>query len=151
VKSVIECLTILINPMNGEIQTFPISRNENIDNRYELYNEYKTTFSTIEGLRRNFITVLLENNILDILPILYELDNQISLKLAILKIILQILRLSPKEIMPYLRMNSPYVGLINNIFENDEMENKLITQLGYLILIEIVKHLNSFKMSLALI
>ncbi len=146
VKSVIECLTILINPMNGDVQPFPISRNENIDNKYEVYNEYKTTFSTIEGLRRSFIALLLENGILEILPILYELDNQVSLKLAILKIILQILRLSPKEIMPYLRMNSPYVGMINNIFENEEIENKLITQLGYLILIEVVKHLNSYKM-----
>jgi hypothetical protein len=132
--------------MNGDIQPFPIARNENIDNRFELYNEYKTTFNNIEGLRRSFIAVLLENGILEILPVLYELDNQISLKLAILKIILQILRLSPKEIMPYLRMNSPYVGMINNIFENEEVENKLILQLGYLILIEVVKHLNSFKM-----
>ena len=146
VKSCVECLAILVHPMNGEIQPFPFSRNENLDNKFDTYNEYKTTFSHIETLKKNFLSIVIDNNINDIFPVLYELDNDISLKSAVLKILLQLLRISPKDTVLYFKTNSPYVSLINNIFENEELDNKILTQLGYLLLMELIKYHNTIKM-----
>jgi hypothetical protein len=131
--------------MNGDIYSFPLLRNENNENKFEGYNDYKTAHSHIETLKRHFLNLFAENNINEIFPVLYELDNDASLKSAILKIILQLLRLSPKEMIIYLKSSSPYVTLINNLFNSEEVEQKLILQLGFLILIEIVRYLNSIK------
>ena len=91
------------------------------------------------------MTVFAEENINDILPSLYELDNDNSLRSATLKIILQLLRYSPKEMVIYFKNSSPYIGLINNLVIADDVDQKLLTQLGLLILIELVKYFNSVK------
>ena len=130
--------------MNGDIYTFPLMRNET-ENRNDGYNEFKTPFSHIETIKRHFMTVFAEESIYDILPSLYELDNDNSLRSAILKIILQLFRYSPKEMIIYFKINSPFIGLINNVILNEEIEQKLLTQLGLLILLEIVRYFNSNK------
>jgi hypothetical protein len=145
VKSCVDCLAIVLNPNNGDIQAYPLVRNENSEN-YEGYNDFKTIFSHIETVKRNFLTIFIENNIYDILPVLYELDNDLAMKVSILKILLQLFRYSPKDMIVYFKSNSPFVSLINNIFENDEADNKSIYQLGLLLLIEIVRYLNLSKM-----
>ena len=141
-----ECLAILIHPMNGDILAFPLMRNESIENRFEGYNEFKTPFSNIETLRRHFMTIFIDENINDVLPSLFELDNDASLRGAILKIILQLMRFSPKEIIIYFKTNSAYVGLINSLILSEEVDQKLLTQLGLLILIEILRYFNPLKM-----
>lgn len=146
VKSCVECLAILIHPMNGDIYSFPMMRNEALENRFEGYNEFKTPFSHIETLKRHFMSIFAEENIHEILPSLFELDNDASLRGAILKIILQLMRYSPKEMIIYFKANSPYVGLINSLILSDDVDQKLLTQLGYLILIEILKYFNPLKM-----
>lgn len=145
VKSCVECLAILIHPMNGDIYSFPLMRNENNENRFEGYNEFKTPFSHIETLRRHFMTTFVEENINEILPSLYELENDNSLRSAVLKIVLQLLRFSPKEMIIYFKFNSPYVGLINNLIISEDMDSKALLQTGLLILIELVRNFNSSK------
>lgn len=145
VKSCVECLAILINPMNGDIYPFPLLRNDNNETKFDGYNDFKTTFSHIDTIRRHFINIFSENSINEILPILYELDNDLSLKSAILKIILQLIRYSMKEMIIYFKSNSPYIGLINNLFISEDAEHKLLCQLGLLILIELVKYFTSLK------
>ena len=94
-------------------------RNESVENRFDGYNDFKTPFSHIETLKRHFMTVFAEENINEILPSLYELDNDTSLRSAILKIMLQLFRFSPKEMIIYFKVNSPYIGLINNLILSD--------------------------------
>jgi hypothetical protein len=144
VKSCVDCLAIVLNPNNGDIQAFPLIRSDN--DKFEGYNEFKTIFSHIETVKRNFLNIFMENGIYDILPVLYELDNDIAIKTSILKILLQLFRYSPKDMISYFKSNSPFVSLINNIFENDDVDNKAIYQLGLLLLIEIVRYLNTNKM-----
>ncbi len=132
--------------MNGDILAFPLMRNESIENRFEGYNEFKTPFSNIETLRRHFMTIFIDENINDVFPSLFELDNDASLRGAILKIILQLMRFSPKEIIIYFKTNSAYVGLINSLILSEEVDQKLLTQLGLLILIEILRYFNPLKM-----
>ena len=132
--------------MNGDIYTFPLMRNEIIETRNDGYNDFKTSFSHIETIKRHFLSVFSEENIHEIFPSLYELDNDNSLRSAILKIILQLFRYSPKEMIIFFKINSPFINLINNVIVTEEIEQKLLTQLSLLILIEIVKYLNSNKM-----
>lgn len=132
--------------MNGDIYAFPLLRNETIENRFEGYNDFKTAFSHIETLKRHFMSIFAEEGISEILPSLYELDNDISIRNAILKIILQLFRFSPKEMIIYFKSNSPYVGLINSLILCEEIDQKILTQLGILILIEIVRYMNLVKM-----
>lgn len=131
--------------MNGDIYSFPLMRNETIENRFDGYNDFKTPFSHIETLKRHFMAVFAEENINEILPSLYELDNDNSLRSAILKIVLQLIRYSPKEMTIYFKNSSPYIGLINNLILADDIDQKLLTQLGILILMEVVKYFNSIK------
>lgn len=131
--------------MNGEINYFPFMRNEAAENKFEGYNEFKTAFSHLETLKRNFLNLFIENGINDVLPVLFELDNDFSLKSAILKIILQLLRHSPKEMSVFFKLNSPFVSIINCLFNFENYEAKPLSQLGYLILIELLKHFNSVK------
>ena len=132
--------------MNGDIFSFPLMRNESVENRFEGYNDFKTPFSHIETLRRHFMSMFVDENINDVLPSLFELDNDASLRGAILKIILQLMRFSPKEIIIYFKTNSAYVGLINSLILSDDVDQKLLTQLGFLILIEILRYFNPLKM-----
>ncbi len=132
--------------MNGDIFSFPLMRNESIENRFEGYNDFKTAFSNIDTLKRHFMSVFVEENIQEILPSLYELDNDASLRGAILKIILQLMRYNSKEMSIYFKGNSPYIGLINSLILSDDVDQKLLTQLGFLILIEILKYFNPLKM-----
>ena len=48
----------------------------------------------------------------------------------------------------YLKTNQ-YIGLVNNIFQHEESDQKTITQLAYLLLIEIVRVFNSAKVNAA--
>lgn len=132
--------------MNGEIANFPMMRNESGENRFEGYNEYKTPFSHIETLKRHFITVFAEENISEVLPSLYELDNDPSLRSAILKILLQLFRFSPREMVVYFKQNSPYIGLLNNVIVLEDNENKSLAQIGLLITCEVVRYFNANKM-----
>ncbi len=132
--------------MNGDIYSFPLMRNESVENRFEGYNDFKTPFSHIETLKRHFMTVYAEENINEILPSLYELDNDYSLRSAILKMILQLLRYSPKEMIIYFKASSPYIGLLNGLVSSDDIDNKLLVQLATLIFIELVRHFNMLKM-----
>lgn len=121
-------------------------RNENAENKFEGFNDFKTAFSHLETLKRNFLNLFIENGINEVLPVLFELDNDYSLKSAILKIILQLLRYSPKEMTVFFKLNSPYVSMINCLFNFENYEAKPLSLLGYLILIELLKHFNSTKM-----
>lgn len=40
-----------------------------------------------------------------------------------------------------------YIGLLNNIFQHEETDQKTITQLAYLLLIEVVRVFNSSKIN----
>jgi hypothetical protein len=135
----------VVHPVNGDVNAFPLIRNENME-KYDGYNDFKSAFSHIDTVKRTFLNMFIENGIYDILPVLYELENDIAVKTAVLKILLQLFRYSPKDMIIYFKTNSPYVSLINNIFENDDIENKNIYQLGLLLLIDIVKYLNNNKM-----
>ena len=87
-KSAVECLAILVNPMNSEIYMFPLQRTEN--DKQDPYVEYKTTFEHIEKIRSNFCALYIESGMNDIFPILFELDMEGSLKGAILRVIIYI-------------------------------------------------------------
>ena len=142
-KSCLECLGILIHPINGEIHSFPFLKNESIEQRFEGYNEVKTAFSYIDLLKKHFFTICKTENIFDILPKLYDLENEIGLKNTILKLILQLFRYNSEEMTQYfLNKNSPYPNLINKVVNCDDVERKPLTQIGLLILIEIVKYCN---------
>ena len=142
-KSCLECLGILIHPINGEIHSFPFLRNEAIEQRFEGYNDVKTAFSYIDLLKKHFFTICKSENIFEILPKLYDLENEISLKITILKLMLQLFRYNSEEMTPYfLNKNSPYPSLINKVVNCDEVEKKPLTQIGLLILIEVVKYCN---------
>ena len=148
-KSCLECIGILIHPINGEIHSFPFLRNENLENRFEGYNEVKTAFSHIDLLKKHFFTVSKNENIFDLLPKLYELENEIALKSTILKIILQLFRFNSKEMIPYfLVKNGPYMNIINSTVTCEDMDKKILIQLGLLILIELVKYTNANKINL---
>jgi len=132
--------------MNGEINSFPFMRNENAENKFEGFNDFKTAFSHLETLKRNFLSLFVEHGINEVLPVLFELDNDFSLKSAILKIILQLLRYNPKEMIVFFKLNSPFVTIINCLFNFENYEAKPLSQLGYLILIELLRYFNSAKM-----
>ena len=142
-KSCLECLGILIHPINGEIHSFPFLRNEVIEQRFEGYNDVKTAFSYIDLLKKHFFTICKSENIFEILPKLYDLENEIGLKNTILKLMLQLFRYNSDEMTQYfLNKNSPYPALINKVVNCDDVEKKPLTQIGLLILIEIVKYCN---------
>ena len=142
-KSCLECLGILIHPINGEIHSFPFLRNEAIEQRFEGYNDVKTAFSYIDLLKKHFFTICKSENIFDILPKLYDLENEIGLKNTILKLMLQLFRYNSEEMTQYfLNKNSPYPTLINKVVNCDDVDKKPLTQIGLLILIEIVKYCN---------
>ncbi len=142
-KSCLECLGILIHPINGEIHSFPFLRNEAIEQRFEGYNDVKTAFSYIDLLKKHFFTICKTENIFEILPKLYDLENEIGLKNTILKIMLQLFRYNSEEMTQYfLNKNSPYPTLINKVVNCDDVDKKPLTQIGLLILIEIVKYCN---------
>ena len=148
-KSCLECLGILIHPINGEIHSFPFLKNESIEQRFEGYNEVKTAFSYIDLLKKHFFTICKTENIFDILPKLYDLENEIGLKNTILKLILQLFRYNSEEMTQYfLNKNSPYPTLINKVVNCDDVERKPLTQIGLLILIEIVKYCNKKNINL---
>lgn len=121
-------------------------RNENAENKFEGFNDVKTAFSHLETLKRNFLSLFVEQGINEVLPVLFELDNDYSLKSAILKIILQLLRYNPKEMIAFFKLNSPFVSIVNCLFNFENYEAKPLSQLGYLILIELLKYFNSVKM-----
>ena len=142
-KSSLECLGILIHPINGEIHYFPFLRNQAIEHKFEGYNEVKTAFSYIDLLKKHFFTICKTENIFEILPKLYDLENEIGLKNTILKIMLQLFRYNCEEMTQYfLNKNSPYPTLINKVVNCDDVDKKPLTQIGLLILIEIVKYCN---------
>ena len=142
-KSCLECLGILIHPINGEIHSFPFLRNEVIEQRFEGYNDVKTAFSYIDLLKKHFFTICKSENIFEILPKLYDLEDEIGLKNTILKLMLQLFRYNSEEMTQYfLNKNSPYPALINKVVNGDDVEKKPLTQIGLLILIEIVKYCN---------
>ena len=142
-KSCLECLGILIHPINGEIHSFPFLRNEAIEQRFEGYNDVKTAFSYIDLLKKHFFTICKSENIFEILPKLYDLENEIGLKNTILKLMLQLFRYNSEEMTQYfLNKNSPYPTLINKVVSCDDVDKKPLTQIGLLILIEIVKYCN---------
>ena len=142
-KNSLECLGILIHPINGEINYFPFLRNEEVERKFEGYNEVKTAFSYIDLLKKHFFTVCKQENIFEILPKLYDLDNEIGLKYTILKIILELIRYNSEEMSKYfLGKNSQYISLINKAVNCEEVDIKPLTQVGLLILIEIVKYFN---------
>ena len=142
-KSCLECLGILIHPINGVIHSFPFLRNDQIEQRFEGYNEIKTAFSYIDLLKKHFFAICKKEKIFEILPKLYELENEIGLKKTILKLMLHLFRNDSEEMSQYfLNKNSPYPTLINNVINNDNVDKKPLTQLGLLILIEIVKYCN---------
>lgn len=143
-KSCLECLVILIFPINGDIHTFPFLRNENMENKFDGYNDVKTAFSHIELLKKHCFQVCIEEKIFDLLPTLYESENDPSIKATILKIILQMLRFNPKEIFPYFTTtNGVYVKIINSAITNEDTDKKNIIHLGILNLIEIIKFANA--------
>ncbi len=149
-KSCLECLGILIHPINGEIHSFPFLRNEAIEQRFEGYNEVKTAFSYIDLLKKHFFTICKNENIFDILPKLYELENEIGLKNTILKLMLQLFRYNSEEMTPYfLNKNSTYITIINKVVNCEDVDKKPLTQMGLLILIEIVKYCNKQKINIA--
>ena len=142
-KSCLECLGILIHPINGEIHSFPFLRNEAIEQRFEGYNDVKTAFSYIDLLKKHFFTICKSENIFEILPKLYDLENEIGLKNTILKLMLQLFRYNSDEMTQYfLNKTSPYPTLINKVVNCDDVEKKPLTQIGLLILIDIVKYCN---------
>ena len=142
-KSCLECLGILIHPINGEIHSFPFLRNEAIEQRFEGYNDVKTAFSYIDLLKKHFFTICKSENIFEILPKLYDLENEIGLKNTILKLMLQLFRYNSEEMTQYfLNKNSPYPTLINKVVNCDDVDKKPLTQIGLLILIEIAKYCN---------
>ena len=149
-KSCLECLGILIHPINGEIHSFPFLRNEAIEQRFEGYNEVKTAFSYIDLLKKHFFTICKNENIFDILPKLYELENETGLKNTILKLMLQLFRYNPDEMTQYfLNKSSPYPNLINKVITCDDVDKKPLTQIGLLILIEIVKYCNKKNINIS--
>ena len=142
-KSCLECLGILIHPINGEIHSFPFLRNEAIEQRFEGYNEVKTAFSYIDLLKKHFFTICKNENIFEILPKLYDLENEIGYKNTILKLMLQLFRYNSDEMTQYfLNKSSPYPALINKVINCDDVDKKPLTQIGLLILIEVVKYCN---------
>ena len=148
-KSCLECLGILIHPINGEIHSFPFLRNEAIEARFEGYNEVKTAFSYIDLLKKHFFTICKNENIFDILPKLYELENEMGLKNTLLKLMLQLFRYNPDEMTQYfLNKNSVYPNLINKVVNCDDVDKKPLTQIGLLILLEIVKYCNKKNISI---
>ena len=77
------------------------------------------------------------------MPKLYDLENEIGLKNTILKLMLQLFRYNSEEMTQYfLNKNSPYPTLINKVVNCDDVDKKPLTQIGLLILIEIVKYCN---------
>lgn len=84
VKSAVECLAILVNPMNGEIFLFPTHRNE-MDKDMQ-YLEFKTTFEHIETIKENLCLLFNESGMGETLSVLFECDNEGSLKGAILRV-----------------------------------------------------------------
>ena len=149
-KSCLECLGILIHPINGEIHSFPFLRNEAIEQRFEGYNEVKTAFSYIDLLKKHFFTICKNENIFEILPKLYELENETGLKNTILKLMLQLFRYNPDEMTQYfLNKSSPYPTLINKVITCDDVDKKPLTQIGLLILIEIVKYCNKKNINIS--
>ena len=148
-KSCLECLGILIHPINGEIHSFPFLRNEAIEQRFEGYNEVKTAFSYIDLLKKHFFTICKSENIFEILPKLYEIENEVGLKNTILKLMLQLFRYNPDEMTPYfLNKNSAYVTIINKVIYCDDVDKKPLTQMGLLILIEVAKYCNLHKINI---
>ena len=144
VRSAVECLAILVNPMNGEIFIFPPKQENEKDSSYI---EYKTTFEHIEKIKQNFVTLFNQFGMNEIFPVLFECDMEGSLKGAILRVILQLLRNFPIEMLSYINTKGSYINLINNIFKNEDQEQKSIIHEAYLVLIEIVKILNSCNIS----
>ena len=139
-KSCLECLAILIFPINGDIHAFPFLRNENMENKFDGYNDVKTAFSHIELLKKHCFQVCLDEKIFELFPTLYESENDASIKATILKILLQFLRFNPKEIFHYFTTtNSVYVKIINSAMTSADMDKKNIIHLGILNMIEIVK------------
>ena len=160
VKSAVECLSILIHPMNGEIVNLPLFRLEpdkillenSNNNNYMLnivdqYNEYKPSFELINIIKKSFLVNFIDLGINDILVVLFEIDNETNFKVNILKIFLQLIRNFPQEMLIYIKSKGVYIGLINNIFLKDDTESKNILQTAYLLLIEIVKTLNNYKIN----
>ena len=148
-KSCLECLGILIHPINGEIHSFPFLRNEAIEQRFEGYNEVKTAFSYIDLLKKHFFTICKSENIFEILPKLYEVENEVGLKNTILKLMLQLFRYNPDEMTPYfLNKSSSYVAIINKVINCDDVDKKPLTQMGLLILIEVAKYCNKQKINI---
>ena len=147
-KACIECLGILIHPINGEVCPFPFLRNDNIEKHFEGYNEVKTAFTYIDMVKKQFFNVCKSEGILEILPKLYDLENDIGLKNTILKIILQLFRFNNKEISPYLtQSNSSYQTILNKIVSCEDADKKQLTQIGLLILIELMRYCGKEKIN----
>ena len=145
-KSCLDCLAILVHPTNGEIHSFMFLRNENVESRFEGYNEVKTAFSHIQSLKKHFFKLCQDENIFDLLPVLYDLENEILLKTTILRIILQLFRFNPSNMINYfLIKGGPYQNIINSILTSEDVEKKVLTQYGLLILIELVRYCNANK------
>lgn len=84
VKSSVECLAIIVNPMNGEIFPFPMHRSDN--EKDFSYSEFKTTFEYVDKIKQIFCSLYLESGMSEIFSVLYECDTDGSLKGAILRV-----------------------------------------------------------------
>lgn len=143
-KACIDCIVLLIFPINGEIHPFPILRNETMENKFDDYNDVKTAFSHIELLKKHLLQLCADEHMFDVLSIIYDLENDTPLKISILKILLQLLRFSPGDMIHcFTNTSSPYVKIVNSAVTCEETDKKYLIQLGILILIELIKYSNS--------
>lgn len=88
VKSSIESLAVLINPMNGDVFSFPFFKQEN--EKEISYLEYKTTFEHLNQIKESFFVQMSQSGLTETLPVLYECDSDGTLRGAILRVSIRI-------------------------------------------------------------
>ena len=110
------------------------------------YEDFKTFFGYLDLIKKAFLTIFLEQNLSSIFPVIFDHETDISLKTAILRISIQLFEFAPKEMSNAFKVfNSPFVAMLNNIFNIEEIEQKLLIQLGLLLLIKIVRYCSVSK------
>ena len=72
---------------------------------------------------------------------MFFIESKTSLK----KILLQLTRFSPKDVIPYFIGNSSNISLMNGIFTLDDIDQKILVHLAMMIMTEVVKYQNSIK------
>lgn len=101
----------------------------------------------MDQIKREFLTVFIEQGLEKIFPVIFDCENDISLKTAILRITVQLLDYSPKDMIGIFRsFNSPFVSMVNNIINTDDIEQKILTQLALLLMIKLVNYCSQNKM-----